>query len=83
MGDKKTSPLGKSLEGLGKAITNFIGKYAKMLKIIGVTGGVIAVVSAALAAASAYYHRFEIAARKAGEAAAEANKAFSTVQGKY
>ncbi|MBR6516156.1 MAG: hypothetical protein IKT40_04800 [Bacilli bacterium] len=40
-------------------------------------------VSAALAAASAHYHRFETAARKAGEAVTEANKAFSTAQGQY
>jgi hypothetical protein len=48
-----------------------------MLKILGTTGGVIAAVSIALALASAHYHRFETAARKAGEAVTEANKVFA------
>jgi hypothetical protein len=36
-----------------------------------------------LTLASNYYHRFDIAARKAGEAVEEANQAFDKAKGTY
>ena len=81
--DNKNSKLKNSFNDLKNSAQNFYRAYQTIIRGFVKGGAVIIAASAALAAASAYYHRFETAARKAGEAAAEANKAFSTTQGQY
>ena len=81
--DNKNSKLKDSFNNLKEAAQNFYRAYKTIINGFLKGAGIIAAVSAALAIASAHYHRFEAAARKAGEALEEANQAFSHAQGAY